>query len=223
MAEHPKKPGSEPNAPSNDGEGGEGFDAIKAAEELAASIGLSPSEEERSSDRYAATLEDEIEQLNLLLDQRDAELARTKLALERVSSARDQAQDEIARASARIERELSRQNEQKLRDILLTFIEINDDLDRAIEAASTSEKAETILEGVELVQRSFERKLAELGVASFNPAGEPFDPNLHEAVTTIATDDPDQAGTVLAVIRVGYTIGSECLRPARVGVGKLVS
>jgi molecular chaperone GrpE len=216
VATDPEKPdGAEPER--------EGFDAIAAAEELAASLGLGGSDRDAGDQAYTATLEREIEQLNLLLDEKDVEISRLSAALERSGAAREAAQGEIGKASARIEREQAKRQEQRLRDILLHFIEINDDLDRAIDTASTTPQAEKILEGVELVQRSFVKKLADLGVAPFNPKGEPFDPEMHEALAAMATADPDEDGVVLEVIRIGYTIGDECLRPARVAVGKLAS
>lgn len=221
VASDPDKPN--PGGGDKPGTGDDGgFDAIKAAEELAASLGMSAGDDARAgSEDYSVTLEKEIEQLNLLLDQKDVEVAQAKAAIAKASEARDAAQAEISKASARIERELAKRSEQKFRKMLLAFIEINDDLDRAIDAASTTPEGEKLLEGVELVSHAFDRKLAEFGVARIEAMGKPFDPNVHEAVTQMAVTDPAQDKAVVGVIRVGYRIGDELLRPARVAVGKL--
>jgi molecular chaperone GrpE len=220
VANDPEKP--DPGSGGGSPDGGEGFDAIKAAEELAASLGMAGEAqvEGAAEESYAVTLEKEIEQLNLLLDQKDVEVAQARTAAARAVEARDAAQAEISKASARIERELEKRSQLEYRNMLLAFIEINDDLDRAIDAASTSEAAETVLEGVELVSRAFDRKLAEFGVARIEAMGQPFDPNAHEAITQMAVDDPAKDMTVVGVILVGYRIGEELLRPAKVAVGK---
>ena len=211
----------DPEKPGDGGSEDSGFDAIKAAEELAASLGMTSGDDAQAgSEDYTVTLEKEIEQLNMLLDQKDVELAQANAALERAVAARDNAQSEISRAAARIERELAKRAERERREMLLVFIEINDDLDRAIDAASTTADAEKLLEGVELVSRVFDKKLAEFGVTRIDAMGQPFDPNLHDAVTQMAVADPAQDKTVVGVIRVGYRIGDETLRPARVAVGR---
>lgn len=212
------------NDPEKPGDGGHedgGFDAIKAAEELAASLGMSSGGgAEAGAEDYTVTLEKEIEQLNMLLDQKDIELAQANAALERAVAARDAAKADVSKASARIERELAKRFERERRKLLLAFIEINDDLDRAIEAASTSADAEKLLEGVELVSRAFDKKLSDFGVSRIDAMGKPFDPALHEAITQTAVTDPAADKTVVGVIRVGYEIAGELLRPTRVAVGK---
>lgn len=224
MANDPEKPNPQPEDDGSANGGESGFDAIKAAEELAASLGIgqegSASGAAAAEEAYSVTLEKEIEQLNLLLDQKDVEVAQARAAAAKAAEARDNAQAEISKAAKRIEKELDKRSEQKFRKMLLTFIEINDDLDRAIDAASTSEAAETVLEGVELVSRAFDRKLAEFGVARIDAMGKPFDPEHHEAVTQLAVDDPAKDKTVVGVVLVGYMIGDELLRPAKVAVGK---
>ncbi len=91
-----------------------------------------------------------------------------------------------------------------------------DNLERAIDAAATDDP---LLEGVRLVRSELSAGLARAGIESFSPAGEPFDPALHEAVAT-AEQPPDghPSGTVVEVYQPGYRLGASIIRPARVVV-----
>jgi molecular chaperone GrpE len=73
---------------------------------------------------------------------------------------------------------------------------------------------------VELVRDQFLAKLQGLGVARLTVLGRPFDARHDEAVTTTPVDNPSEDGIIVAVIREGYTIGDDLLRPASVVVGR---
>jgi molecular chaperone GrpE len=91
-----------------------------------------------------------------------------------------------------------------------------DNLDRALGAAA---KDDPLLEGVRLVRAELSVALARVGIESFSPMGEAFDPSMHEAVATApGADDGGARGTVLEVYQDGYRLGEHVLRPARVVV-----
>jgi molecular chaperone GrpE len=91
-----------------------------------------------------------------------------------------------------------------------------DNLDRALEAAA---KDDPLLDGVRLVRSELGAALARTGIASFSPAGEPFDPAVHEAVATSEqAADGAASGTVVEVFQPGYRLGETIIRPARVVV-----
>ena len=101
------------------------------------------------------------------------------------------------------------------------MLEVLDNLDRAIDSArQPAATADSLRKGIEMVQRQFLSKLESLGVARIDVGTGPFDPTIHEAVTTVpaAAGAPD--GAIVGVIRHGYTIGGEVLRPAAVAVAK---
>jgi molecular chaperone GrpE len=77
----------------------------------------------------------------------------------------------------------------------------------------------SFVEGVRLVRDEFAEVLKRSGVESFEPAGEPFDPHLHEAMMTRPAEG-DGAGKVLEVLEKGYRLDGQVLRPARVVVGE---
>ncbi len=92
-----------------------------------------------------------------------------------------------------------------------------DNLDRALEAA---ENDDPLLEGVRLVRSELAAALARVGVESFSPGGETFDPSLHEAMATVPQppDGGAQSGKVVEVYQPGYRLGESIIRPARVVV-----
>ena len=90
-----------------------------------------------------------------------------------------------------------------------------DNLERAL--ASAAEGEEHLAKGVELVHAELLGVLERSGVTGFDPAGERFDPNLHEALSTRA-EDGVEAGVVLDVAQRGYRLGESIVRPARVVV-----
>lgn len=132
--------------------------------------------------------------------------------------------EEFEAVKARLRRDVGREVERGRRAVLVELLEVLDNLDRAITAAPSGgesrDAAERLTRGVELVRDLFLSKLAGFGVVRLEATGQPFDAARHEAVTTTPVEDPTQDGAVVAVMKAGYTIGDEVLRPAAVVVGK---
>jgi len=107
------------------------------------------------------------------------------------------------------------------RDVL----DIADNLQRALDAvpAETRDSADpmvkTLIEGVELTERSLLNVLEKNGVKKLDPSGEKFDPNFQQAMYEVP-DASVPPGTVVQVVQAGYTIGERVLRPALVAVAK---
>ena len=154
------------------------------------------------------------------LEQRLAE--KDKLAQEYIVKYR-QAAAEFDEARLRLRREISKDIERTRREVISEMLEVLDNLDRAIDSAQRSEAPKAFLQGVEMVQRQFLGKLDALGVTRIAADAQPFDPAVHEAVTTVPASSPEQDGLIVGVIRHGYRIGDDVLRPASVAVGKLES
>jgi len=131
------------------------------------------------------------------------------------------ASKEFDEARARLRRETAREIERGRRAVLVELLDVVDNLDRAIEAAGSATSVEALKHGVELVRRQFLGKLEGFGVTRIDAEGTPFDPAVHEAVSTITTEDPEQDGRVAGVVNPGYRIGEDILRPAVVAVAKV--
>ncbi|MGH2924211.1 MAG: nucleotide exchange factor GrpE [Solirubrobacterales bacterium] len=103
------------------------------------------------------------------------------------------------------------------------LVPVLDNLDRALEAASSSAAAESeadsLAKGVGLVRDELRSVLERAGVEAYDPAGERFDPSWHEAVSTRA-DEGAEAGTVLETLERGYRLDGQVLRAARVVVSE---
>jgi molecular chaperone GrpE len=76
-----------------------------------------------------------------------------------------------------------------------------------------------LIEGVEMTERELMKVLEKYGVKKFSPEGEKFDPNRHEAMYEVPTQDLP-SGHVAQVMQAGYMLGERVLRPAMVGVSK---
>jgi molecular chaperone GrpE len=95
-----------------------------------------------------------------------------------------------------------------------------DNLDRALEAAQAangSQADDTLVSGIKLVHADVIAALSRVGIKSFNPKGEQFDPQHHEAIAQQPVEGA-APGTVVEVYQRGYRFGESVLRPARVVV-----
>lgn len=142
-----------------------------------------------------------------------------KQAQEYLGKYRQSAQ-EFEDARARMRKELAKDAERSRREVLISLLEVVDNLDRALDAAKGS-AADPLLQGVDMVRQQFLAKLEAFGVKRIESQGAIFDPRLHEAVTTVEAPDPDADGRIVGVITPGYRIGDDVLRPALVAVGQL--
>jgi molecular chaperone GrpE len=129
--------------------------------------------------------------------------------------------DEFEQVKARMRRDTAREIERGKRSVLTELLDVVDNLDRAIAAATQSATADqALLKGVQLVRDQFLAKLQGLGVTRIDALGQPFDAARHEAISTAPVADPAQDGAVVSVVREGYAIGDDLLRPAAVIVGR---
>jgi len=90
-----------------------------------------------------------------------------------------------------------------------------DNLERALQAVGSSDPDHDLTKGVRLVASELSNALGRGGVQGFDPTGEPFDPNQHEAVAQHPVEGT-AAGTIVQVLQPGYRLNEAILRPARV-------
>jgi molecular chaperone GrpE len=126
------------------------------------------------------------------------------------------ASEEFEQARARLRKEVGKDLERGRRALIGSFLDVLDNLDRALGAAPSP--SDPFVQGVALVRQQFLSTLESLGVTRVDPLGEPFDHTRHEAVTTVPASPAAPDGHVAGVIRPGYLIGDEVLRAAQVAV-----
>ena len=103
-------------------------------------------------------------------------------------------------------------------------LSIGDNIQRAIEAVpedaiESDAHLKSLLEGVQMTERELTNIFERQGIKKIDPSGQPFDPNLHQAMFEVPSPDV-AAGTVVQVVQAGYVIGERTLRPALVGISK---
>jgi molecular chaperone GrpE len=103
-------------------------------------------------------------------------------------------------------------------ELVSRFADVLDDLSRFAHIDPSETDAKTLHEGVELVERKIWKELESAGVTRIDQTGVPFDPNLHEAVTTQPAPKPELDHTVGQIVQPGYKMRDTLLRPARVVV-----
>lgn len=103
--------------------------------------------------------------------------------------------------------------------LLKDFLPVVDNFDRALEHARSSGDIESLKKGVEMIRKLFEDTLGKHGVKAFTAKGEPFDPNKHEAMSAVETDELPPNHVYAEVIR-GFTLNDRLVRPALVMVTK---
>lgn len=103
-------------------------------------------------------------------------------------------------------------------DLVRQMVEALDDLARFAHVDPTSTDAETIVQGVDMVEKKMMKALGSAGLQVINPVGETFDPALHEAVATEPTSAREDDHVVARVYQPGYVFNTQLLRPARVVV-----
>lgn len=98
------------------------------------------------------------------------------------------------------------------------LLEVVDNLDRALESAETEADAASLKQGVEMVADQLQGTLSNHGCQKMETVGQPFDPNLHEAIQMQVSDEP--ANTILMEVQTGYKLHDRVVRPAKVIISK---
>ncbi len=164
-----------------------------------------------------ATDGDPLEDATELLD---SDIARLQEELEQAKDMALRAQADAQNVKRRAEQDVEKARKYALERFCSELLPVVDNLERALEAASGEDEAmKPIAEGVELTLKSFLGALEKFQIKPVDPAGEPFDPEFHQAMSMVENPDAEP-NTVLAVMQKGYTLNGRLVRPAMVMVSK---
>lgn len=123
---------------------------------------------------------------------------------------------ELQNFKRRVAREQREKQQYAGQNVIASILPVMDNLRRVLEHQAEA-GTEDFAKGVEMTVEEFFRVLNQFGVTVIDCEGETFDPNMHEAVARVETEEAPE-GTVIAVDTPGYCLHDRCLRPARVVV-----
>jgi molecular chaperone GrpE len=191
----------QPDSPGADAPG----DEVKRTAESSAPDDARVAEADMQDDGDVIEIQGDLDELVKTAAQRDEYLALAQ---------RTQADFENYRK--RVARESANAQGRGVVSLAKELLPALDNLDRALDAAAHDDP---LLEGVRFVRSELDAALARVGIESFSPVGEVFDPAVHEAMTTIEQPEGGaESGTVVEVYQPGYRLGASVIRAARVVV-----
>jgi molecular chaperone GrpE len=208
-----RKPGQEPEA-ANAGDGSRPVEEPQGSVSDPASV--EPDEESLTE------AEDEVEDLTEEPGRAQEDPAALATELEAVRQERDRYLDSLMRLKAEFDNSRKRQERERERTLLSAserlvteLLPVVDNLDRALEAEGD------VREGVRATRDQFVDVLEREGLLPVASDGQPFDPNVHEAVMGQPSDEHEE-GTILQTFQRGYVLNGKPIRPAKVVVAKQV-
>ncbi len=153
----------------------------------------------------------------------EGEVSEVDTLAAQLAEAREQvlrAQAEAQNARRRAEQDVEKAHKFGQEKLVNDLLPIVDNLERALEAmADVDETLKPVVEGVELTLKSFQDTLVRHKIEAVNPVGEPFDPQLHQAMAMVPAPDAEP-NSVINVFQKGYTLHGRLVRPAMVVVAK---
>ncbi|ANZ58112.1 nucleotide exchange factor GrpE [Fructilactobacillus lindneri] len=139
----------------------------------------------------------------------------------------DEAQNDYLRAQAEIQNmQKSNQKEQSnlvkfgAQGLAKDIIPAMDDLKRALEVEVDDESGQQLKSGIEMVYKHLKKALTDNNINEIDDANVEFNPELHQAVQTVAASDEHPSGTVVQVLQTGYELAGRVIRPAMVVVAQ---
>jgi molecular chaperone GrpE len=179
------------------------------------------SKAEQSKEELNAEIEAE------LLDEIEAEQEEQQPVSEQLLGQVAKANDQVLRVQAemqnvrrRAERDVESAHKFALDKFAADLLPVVDNLERALAAIDAADEGQkSVAEGLELTLKSFVEVLARYKIEAIDPAGQPFDAELHQAVSMVPNPDLE-ANTVMDVFQKGYTLNGRLVRPAMVVVSQ---
>jgi len=163
--------------------------------------------------------EEVAEDLQAVVESLRAELKETQAKADEYLDGWQRSRAEFVNYKKRLERDQATVSQVATGNAVKRFLDVVDDLDRALKNRPQSEEGANWADGIDLIYRKLLNNLEAEGVQVIQAEGQTFDPNMHEAISH--EDHPDlKSGQVIATVSQGYLLGERVLRPARVRVAR---
>jgi len=166
--------------------------------------------------------EPDLDRLPTYVEQMRKQAEQSDVKLKEYISAYKEKMAENDRFRERISKDVERRVEVGLAEFLRMMLPVMDNLNLAIESAEKSGDFGKLMEGVGMIRSGLLNTLAECGMKEVECLGEKFDPEIAEAVEVMEVKEKERDSKTLKIVQAGYRINDRLLRPAKVGVGKLV-
>jgi molecular chaperone GrpE len=162
--------------------------------------------------------EEDIDQPELPEEQPENQIEELQQKLSTLGEQLLREQAEMQNVRRRAQRDIESAHKYALEKFASELLSVVDNLERAIEAIDVEDETQkAVAEGLELTLKTFIDVLAKYNVEAVDPEGQPFDAELHQAVSTVPNNDVEP-NTVINVFQKGYTLNGRLIRPAMVVV-----
>ncbi|WP_201003764.1 nucleotide exchange factor GrpE [Paenibacillus glycanilyticus] len=175
-----------------------------------------------SNDQHNETIDEVIEELQT--EQQEENKAQEDPRIEELTKLAEENQQRYLRAQADFDN--FRRRTQKEKEDLAQYasmkligqlLPVVDNFERAVSAASANQDFEALAKGVDMIFRQLEQTLQQEGLKAMDAVGEPFNPEFHQAIMTVESDEHEE-GIIVEEVQKGYILKERVLRPAMVKV-----
>ncbi len=171
--------------------------------------------EEQKDDAAKQPEETAGEQLDLA-----ARLASKEKEAEELFSRLQRLQADFENFKRRSRKELEDMARFGIERLIVSLLPVMDNFNRALSASAKGGEGATFMAGMEMIYRQLKEVLEKEGLQAIEAVGQPFNPEKHEAVMQVETENPEQDNLVTEELQTGYTLHDRLLRPSMVKVAK---
>lgn len=152
-------------------------------------------------------------------DWTEDELSKAQQDLAKHKEAMLRMQAEMDNLRKRLMRDLEKSRKLALEKIMKDLLQVWDSMERGLDASGGTPTVESLKEGQELTMKLLEKVMQDHNLEVFDPIGEPFDPEFHQAMTLLPSADVEE-NTVIEVLQKGFRLHDRLIRPAMVIVSQ---
>lgn len=182
----------------------------RTAQSAAGADAVSPESQVADESGAESAVDMDLQDMGQALAAADQELALHREAMLRM-------QAEMDNLRKRLMRDLEKSRKFALEGVMKDLLQVRDTLERGLQMVDETTSVESLIAGKELTLKMLSKVMADHGLEVVDPAGEPFNPEFHEAVTLVpASNLPEN--TVVEVLQKGFKLHDRLLRPAMVVV-----
>jgi molecular chaperone GrpE len=160
------------------------------------------------------------ERLPTYVEQLTAQMEQKDVTLKEYIAAHKKTKEEMEAARARMAQDMERRLERHKQEFLAGLLPVLDNLERAVAAGENHPDFDGLLKGITMVRDLFMQKLRDEGVERISAVGEPFNPEIHEAMSLMDVDTPEKDNKVVEELSPGYLYRDSLLRAVQVCVGQ---